>query len=622
MGTGSGPSPVPVPVRIVLFTVLCLLVAAVPPASAQHLGSRLQWQPETMAADPRLDQPVEIEIIGRAAVPALELLSQVTGVSLTVAPEDLNTVGERKLTIISKGLTLKAIMAQLPEALQEAHWDIDTSGDESAYLLHRNGSADETMKWLEERDAARQVEKRRAELVNRMEEAKRTLAMSPEELAELEKTDPLLARSVRDPHSRDLLEIVLSLPPELAERFRQRGSIAVSYAEAPERWRKAVDRIADWYGPRWFGEEQPDEVRNWRDHLDHAVIGFNDNRVEHGWGVWISLDLPHGGGWGPVIHDVALQPRYCNLDEGEPCYTRLLVATGTPDEGAAFRLASDLDHSGFRADDAKREERHQREWIELSDPDLLQTVVIGDAEFADFGKLQALIANKAGIPIVSDFFTLRAPYLSDEVRQGVPLWRLLYLIGEDGFRNEDVYLWQKRGDCLVFHRADWYSRAHAEVPESVIVDYRARLAQQGELTLDDLAELAVLLQSRSLPASNFPRDLQLAGIRVGISYDFPALSLYASLSPEQREAIRTPDGLAFSDMTIAQRRIVLDRAANRPLPIGADEAAKAAFLLVRSAEEAYGRTFDKTELQLRFPSVTDTALVAVKVTQPAAGPSP
>ena len=91
--------------------LVVLLIAVTMPAHAQHLGARLQWQPETMAADARLDQQVEIEIIGRAAVPAMQMLSEKTGVSLAVAPENLNTVGERKLTIISKGLTLKAIMA-------------------------------------------------------------------------------------------------------------------------------------------------------------------------------------------------------------------------------------------------------------------------------------------------------------------------------------------------------------------------------------------------------------------------------------------------------------------------------------------------------------------------------
>jgi hypothetical protein len=39
-------------------------------------------------------------------------------------------------------------------------------------------------------------------------------------------------------------------------------------------------------------------------------------------------------------------------------------------------------------------------------------------------------------------------------------------------------------------------------------------------------------------------------------------------------------------------------------------------------EERRGRRFDKTELQLRFPSVTDSALVGFKVVQPeASGPS-
>jgi hypothetical protein len=582
-----------------------------------------------MSADARLDQPVQIEIIGRAAIPAMQLLSEKTGVSLGVAPEDLNTVGERKLTIISKGLTLKAIMVQLPEALQEAHWDIDTTGEEPLYLLHRNAGAEQTVKWLEERDAARQAEKQRAERVNRIEEAKRALAMSPEELAELERPDPLLARSVRDPHSRDLLDILLTLPPEQAEQFRDTGQLGIGYAQAPERLRKAIQQIAEAQYPGIGSEsadDVPGEVRPWRDDPSHTFITFEDWHVEHGFGIRLCLNIPTPQGiqrgYNTGIQDVALFPRYFSTDDGETLAARLLMATGKLDRDTAFQMVRERDKEGFRAGDAKREERRLREWIEPTDPVLLQTIVIGDAKFDDFAQLQAFIANETGISIVSDSFTLRAPYLSDEVRQGMPLWRLLYLIGEDGFRNEDVYLWQKRGDCLVLHRADWYSRARAEVPESIIADYRDRLARQGELTVDDLAELAVLLESRDLPASNFPRDLQLAGIHVGMRHGFPALLLYASLSPEQRDAIGTPEGLPFSHMTIAQRRIVLDRAADRPIPIPADEARQAIFALVRSTEEAHERIFDKTELQLRFPSVADSALVGIKVREPvAAAPS-
>ncbi len=52
---------------------------------------------------------MQIEILGRAAVPALKLLSEKTGVSLGVMPEDVKTLGERKLTIIAQGCTLKAL---------------------------------------------------------------------------------------------------------------------------------------------------------------------------------------------------------------------------------------------------------------------------------------------------------------------------------------------------------------------------------------------------------------------------------------------------------------------------------------------------------------------------------
>jgi hypothetical protein len=601
--------------------VIALVLSLAAPCFAQHLGARVQWQPETADTDTRLQQPVEIEILGRAAVPAMQMLSEKTGVSLSVAPEDLSTVGERKLTIISKNLTLKALMVQIPAALQECHWDMDASGEAPVYLLHRNAGADQTMQWLTDREAARQAEQQRSQRMNRMEEAKRALQMSPDELAELEKTDLLLARSVRDPHSRDMLEILLTLPPEQAEQFRDTGRLELDYAQAPERWQKAVQRIAEWWVVRMAGEELPDEVRNWRGNLSHARISFEDNRVEHGWGVWLSLSIPSGQEW-PRIHDVALHPKYCNLDEGQLPYTRLLVATGVPDEDTAFQMAIERDKEGFRTDAAKREERHQREWIEPTDAALLQTIVIGDRKFADFTELEAFIANETGIPIVSDSFTLPAPYLWDEVRQGIPLWRLLYLIGEDDFRSEDIYLWQKRGNCLVFHRADWAALAKMEIPESIILAYREKIAAQGELTLNDLAELATILSTRKLPASAFPEDLQRAGVRLASHYSQWALLLYASLTPEQLQKLRSPEGLPFAEMTIAQRQIVLQRAANRSLPVPQIEAYRASFHLAESSEERRGRRFDKTELQLRFPGVTDSALVGLKVINPPPQPTP
>ena len=104
--------------RGLLVCIFIFVVAG--PAQTQHLGDRQQWQPQT-ENDPRLQQRVEIEIIGRAAITGLPILSEKTGVSFSVAPEDLAPVGERKFTVIANGFDLKSIMVQLCEASVPLH---------------------------------------------------------------------------------------------------------------------------------------------------------------------------------------------------------------------------------------------------------------------------------------------------------------------------------------------------------------------------------------------------------------------------------------------------------------------------------------------------------------------
>ena len=606
--------------RCIPLAVLIALLAT--PAMSQGLGARQQWQPELTQSgldpDRRLAQPVDIEILGRAAVPALELLLEKTGVSLGVAPEDLTTVGERKLTVIARDCSLKTIMVQIPEALQECHWDVDRSGEEPAYLLHRDSGADDLIQWLEQRAAEKAADEKRAVRLNRMAEARKALAMSPAALVELEKSDPMLAKSVRDPHSRDMLEILLTLPAEQMQQFQDTGHVTCDYAQASARLQQTMQRIAKWYVQRWAGEQLPEEVVKWRDHLSHATISVEDNGTEHGWGVWLAVDFPVKQSQGNIrIHDVAVQPRYPNLDEGQPCFTRLLVATGTPDEETAFQITMDMDRQAFRTEAAKQEGRRKREWREPTDPDLLQPIALGDQQFPGFPELQKFIAEKTGLSVISDSFTGQLPYLGDEMRKEMPLWRLLYMLGEESF-GATVYPWKKVGKTLVFHRADWYALTKREVPESFILAYRDRLQKQGELTLDDLAEAAVALESRDLLSANLPDDLRRAGLGPGLSYNAWALLLYASLSPEQKPRLRTAEGLAFADMTIAQRQQVIEQARSGEPPTDADQAARAVFRLVESTRGTPGRQLRMTELLLEFADRADRAIVQVRRIEQAA----
>ena len=596
-----------------IMALVVLLALCSSDCLAQHLGFRQQWQPQT-ENDPRLQQTVEIEIMGRAAVTGLPILSEKTGVSLSVAPEDLSTIGERKFSVFAHGCTLKDIMVQLCDALQECHWDVDTSGPEPVYCLHRNAGADVTALQLEKAAADREAEKKRAERLQRLDEAGRALQMTPEQLAELEDSDPLLARSVRDPHSRDLLGIVLSLPQERMRQFSDTGSTAWHYREAPERLQKAVQRIAEWYVARLAGEQLPAEVRDWCNHLGHAAIELEDHEVEHGWGVWLSLVIPsESEGSGTPIHDVAVHPRYCNLDEGEFCFTRLFVATGVPDGEAAYDMAEGLDHAGFAYDRRKLEQRRQEEWAEPTDPALLRPIALGDRQFADFAEVQQFIAEEAGLSVLSDYFAQRRLSLSDDVRQEMPLWRLLYLLGEDKF-GRVVRNWRKAGSCLTFHHETWYELAREEIPEALVLAYREKLRTQEQFTLDDLAAFVAALGDRSVSYQGIPDDLARAGL-AGASRSRWHLAFYASLSAEQIAKARSEAGLPFSEMSIAQRQQVIVLCARPTRPSAAGLAHLSTFHVVEAVEERRGTRFAKTGLQLRFPGGTDSAPALFRIVE-------
>jgi hypothetical protein len=589
-----------------LLTLPLLLSAPPSPAadetSAHRPGLRDQWQPQT-EHDSRLAQPVHIEILGRAAVPALEMLSKETGVTLQVAPENLDTVGERKLTIISKGLSLKAIMVQLPEALQECHWDVDVQGKEPVYLLHRNGGVDySSPQWVEAQRSLARRPKREA----RIEEARRALAMSPEQLAELEKSDLFLARSVRSPQSRAMLELFLSLPQEDMEPFLDTGETQVGYAAAPERFRLAADRLLrdarSQYASRQdeIGRALSDLVKSMQD--DPSQIGL---RYEESEGlVYLRVTLRPGPGGG--LTEPALWPRFpSGPPDGWP--RSLLLATGCPDEQAADALFQEWSQKGTE------EERRQR-WVEPSDPELHRRVALTAEGVVQLSDVEQMIAAQTSFSVISDYLTLMLG-VPEEARADLPLWRVLNILG-DCWR----YRWKAAGSCLVFHHQEWYARAGQEIPERIVLAYREKLANQGRLTLDDVAAFAVAL-GHPVDLTAVPLDLLEAGIFA------PAVSpgifvFYASLSPEQRREAEGPTGLSFAAMSPAQQGQVRQRAAALTPPVPPDQLAAAVFRLRESILEDESFRRDRFDLDLAFGDQLDQTVVLLGLPQVPSGTEP
>jgi hypothetical protein len=481
-------------------------------------------------------------------VPALELLSKETGVSLSVAPENLDTVGERKLAIIAQGLDLKSIMVQLCEALQEAHWDIDTSGSAPVYLLHRDSGMD---------DAAAREQRALAEANRPGREAalqgvRRALAMSPDELAELEKSDLFLARACRSPYQRAQMEALLALPPKATEELLGTGDTTLPFTEAPAvvqtAARAAVARspnTADWINDAattqaYRHTRETPEV--WQLHY-----WFDGRKVT------FDVGVPLGSRQESLIQDNAIPPLDVDDYEVDSRLQQLLEDTGTPAEEAKQLLEQ-------RRQNVERQV--QERWSlsnrlpqqEATNPRLRVRLALegGDQDFLSFAQIQQQIARKTGLSIVSDYFMDSGRPLSPELRRDFPLWQLLALIAEDR-----AYLWRDAATCLTFHAARWPLAVARDIPEGLLAWVRTRLQERGALSLRDLAEVSARLTDEQRKNTNWPPD---AG-QVYVAEAGWALSLSATFTPEQEQQARSVAGLAFSHMTPAQQQQVRTRAA-------------------------------------------------------------
>ena len=597
--------------RIFLIALLASLAA---PCFAQHLGARVQWQPETADTDTRLQQPVQIEILGRAAVPAMHMLSEKTGVSLSVAPEDLNTVGERKLTIISKGLSLKAIMVQLPEALQEAHWDMDASGEQPVYLLHRNAGVETAVQQERDRQRAAFQESWRQRGQECLDDVRRALAMSPDELAELEKTDIFIARAARYPPTRTLMEAYLSLPEEQLTQLVETRGLEFRYQEATPVLRAAVEAACEMHRryAQWAQTALPDSENtdDWEAQLRHL-----EEQLRAGGDATIRIRVSPGGReyLGPVLSvqsesvsfgTMLVPARFSRTAFPGSEYEWLLVETGEAAEDAR-RIVENSSDEWLKLRDARQWD--ESGWVEPTDLRLHQPWLfsIEPQSLVRQSDMQQAIAAQIGLSLVSDYFT--DGWISLQPSQPSldgPIWRALYLLG-----LSSGYKWKAVGDCLLFHRTNWYELAQQELPEALLDDYLRRMEHQGHLTLDDVAELASVLATRPGAGrrGGFSLPSELDDARPATyPYSRWALLLWGALSPSERAAAESEQGLPFEELGYARTAAIAKAAWPVRGPFDDDQASEerirgAVFRVARSEGTDELGAYTGYDLGIEYP---------------------
>jgi RNA polymerase sigma-70 factor, ECF subfamily len=163
-----------------------------------------------------------------------------------------------------------------------------------------------------------------------------------------------------------------------------------------------------------------------------------------------------------------------------------------------------------------------------------------------------------GKPIISDFYSRL--YKAEELSLSQqPLFDALNQLGDRmGLR------WNRDGEWMQFRTATYYHDRLKEVPNRLLAGWAAARRRRGQLTLDDLVEIA------QLPDAQLNGEQMAKGAREcwGLlewelprnPYLRPHLRYLATLTPAQRQETLTSTGLPFSRMAIAQQQRFLANA--------------------------------------------------------------
>lgn len=181
---------------------------------------------------------------------------------------------------------------------------------------------------------------------------------------------------------------------------------------------------------------------------------------------------------------------------------------------------------------------------------------------ATLAEVAQAIHQATGLDVVADSFVFARidPAL---LRGQRPLAEVLKSVAD-----ELDYTWEKRGRLLLLRDRRFYRDRPAEVPERILQPFRSRVLGAGELSLDELAGLAASLsdtQARGM-YRYWGWYLEDTGI---LPTDFffghrHHLRFWASLSPQQRKALRAGGTLTVPELLPAQRRLWVEALTSPP----------------------------------------------------------
>lgn len=525
--------------------------------------------------DPRLDQKVTLEVSHEKLEDVCKQLTDQTGVTIKAGSGERDwKVRERRVTIEAMDIELGTLMKEISKLLG---FYLSRSGkeDEWAYLYWQDLKARtlESEMLSAEKEAAAQRARKMCE--SAISQATDALKLTPEEALKKKSEDPLLAYMGGTKSGRGWAQLLSSLgnfPTEKELLMRGQRAVISFDSSPPGMQEAAIDAASggivagqarDGQGPALtdlvpyqFGILPVSQTDNY----EAGVLGLNGLVVITGLKPGdppASSDGPLGLG-NPMGMFLIADPdaRICDM------VGRFLfeIDAGASTDEAGKKLNEELQSPEMLA--SLLQEDSPTETTPPTDPRMTREVEIDKevvpavagvpGELSDTpentGKTLALISKAIGAPVMLESFPRLLPP-SLFIRPGKqPLYKVLIGLEKTGFT------WELDDDALRVRPRDWALRRSYEIQEGYLAYYRDLLAKQGMLTLDDVGKIALDLTDGQIGNTLLadPDFMWMNLVFGDLTEGKNILRFYASLTAQQKSALRTEAGLPFSQLTTEQ----------------------------------------------------------------------
>lgn len=495
------------------FVLLSFSYAVFPRSHATAVEQPPESRTSVFAGDERLSRGVLIQAEGLPVGELLGLLTDRTGVDLTVASD----TSDEKVIVFTPSRPLRDTLVDLA-VLLNARWRTEkTSDGKSRYRLDRDPRAERY-----EEQLAREPETKWRAVI---EEQVRALKESPEELAKRPVEDPI-RRQLSGPASRKGTELYALLSPAQKDALFANQSLRIPFRDFPPQQQTLLRQAM---------------------RADHQRAGYELSELEPDLQAMekrgVAFRFVRQGGH----YDVSI---YLSVASNLPIATRddedrwLLPVRGNP---------------------------YTRETVAKSAAFPEQEVIRRAAAKAELFDRLRLLCEQSGLPVFCDyyrFFVGTRRFDRDRNAQTSPTPTSTANAAEylDVFAAKDGLLWWAEGKTLYFRHRDWYARRPVEPPDRWVRATAERLRKQNAIpTYRDVvacrelspAQLQALSDSVRTYPSYFPDENAGLTELLEIFCLSPRTQTAAPLSNRNTAiAERTESPISFSDMNEVQQLLV------------------------------------------------------------------